>query len=217
MAIIERPSGTPDVGDFTPIPPPRGVGPREALGIFRRPVSTTGWRSWLFTIDHKQLGLLYSVTAFIFFIVGGCEALLIRLQLAQPNGKILSADLYNQMFTMHATTMIFLFVMPMATGLANYFVPLQVGARDVAYPRMNALGYWAFLFGGIFLNTSWFLGGGANGGWFMYAPNSSVMFSPTHGIDFWALGLLITGIASLTGAINLIVTVLNMRAPGMKL
>jgi cytochrome c oxidase subunit 1 len=217
MAIIERPTETPGVGDFTPIPPPRGVGPREALGIFRRPVSTTGWRAWLFTIDHKQLGLLYSVTAFVFFIVGGCEALLIRLQLAQPNGTILSADIYNQMFTMHATTMIFLFVMPMATGLANYFVPLQVGARDVAYPRMNALGYWAFLFGGIFLNTSWFLGGGANGGWFMYAPNSSVMFSPSHGIDFWALGLLITGIASLSGAINLIVTVLNMRAPGMKL
>jgi cytochrome c oxidase subunit 1 len=118
---------------------------------------------------------------------------------------------------MHATTMIFLFVMPMTTALANYLVPLQIGARDVAFPRLNAFGYWTFLFGGIFINTSWFLGGAADGGWFMYAPNSSVPFSPTHGIDFWGLGLQIVGIASLTSAINLIVTVINMRAPGMSL
>jgi cytochrome c oxidase subunit 1 len=177
----------------------------------------SGVWAWLTTTDHKRIGMLYGVSSLVFFVIGGCEALLIRLQLAQPDGTVLSADAYNQMFTMHATTMIFLFVMPMATGLANYFVPLQVGARDVAYPRMNALGYWAFLFGGIFLNTSWFLGGGANGGWFMYAPNSSVLYSPSHGIDFWTIGLLITGIASLSGAVNLIVTVLNMRAPGMKL
>ena len=122
------------------------------------------------------------------------------------------------MFTMHATTMVFLFVMPMAAAFANYFVPLQIGARDVAFPRINAFGFWCFLFGGIFLNTSWFLGGAADGGWFMYAAElASAPFSPSHGIDFWALGLQITGIASLTGAINLIVTVLNMRAPGMKL
>ena len=147
--------------------------------------------------------------------VGGLEALLIRAQLAGPNGTILSADMYNQMFTMHATTMVFLFVMPMAAAFANYFIPLQIGARDVAFPRINAFSFWCFLFGAIFINTSWFLGGAADGGWFMYAPNSSVPFSPTNGIDFWGLGLQITGIASLTGAINLIVTVINMRAPGM--
>ena len=130
---------------------------------------------------------------------------------------MLSASLYNQMFTMHATTMIFLFVMPMAAAWANYFVPLQIGARDVAFPRLNAFGFWCFLFGGIFLNTSWFLGGAADGGWFMYQPNANALFSPTHGVDFWSLGLQITGIASLTGALNLIVTILNMRAPGMNL
>ncbi len=210
MAIIERPVGQMLKG-------PVGVGPRASLGMYRRPVETTGWRSWLFTVDHKQLGLMYGITAFVFFLVGGLEAFLIRLQLAQPNGKILSADAYNQMFTMHATTMVFLFVMPMAAGFANYFVPLQVGARDVAFPRINAFGYWCFLAGGLFLNSSWLLGGAADGGWFMYAPNSSALFSPSHGVDFWALGLQITGIASLTGSINLIVTILNMRAPGMSL
>jgi len=160
---------------------------------------------------------MYGVTAMFFFIVGGIEALLIRLQLAAPNGKVLNADIYNQMFTMHATTMVFLFVMPMAAAFANYFIPLQIGARDVAFPRLNAFGFWAVLFGGIFLNLAWFLGGAADGGWFMYAPNSGPVFSPTHGIDFWVFGLQIAGIASLTGAINLIVTVLNMRAPGMNL
>ena len=191
--------------------------PSSSYGVFRRPVETKGWKSWLFTIDHKKLGIMYGVAALFFFLVGGTEALLIRAQLAGPNGTILSADKYNQMFTMHATTMVFLFVMPMAAAFANYFVPLQIGARDVAFPRINAFGFWCFLFGAIFINTSWFLGGAADGGWFMYAPNSSVPFSPTNGIDFWGLGLQITGIASLTGAINLIVTVLNMRAPGMSL
>ena len=216
MAIIERPAATPALaragGTAATV-----VGPRQALGVFKRPVESTGWRSWFFTVDHKQLGIMYGVVSLTFFVVGGLEALLIRLQLAQPNGKILSADLYNQMFTMHATTMIFLFVMPMAAAFANYLVPLQIGARDVAFPRINAFGFWCFLAGGIFLNTSWVFGGGAQGGWFMYAPNSSRLFSPGHGVDFWAFGLQVTGIASLTGAINLIVTILNMRAPGMKL
>lgn len=111
-----------------------------------------------------------------FFIVGGVEALLIRLQLAAPDGKILSADLYNQMFTMHATTMIFLFAMPMAAAFANYFLPLQLGARDVAFPRLNALGLWLLVAGGLILNSSWFLGGAADGGWFMYSPNSGPVF-----------------------------------------
>ena len=214
MAIIERPSTVPALvgGDA-----PQFVSPSSAYGVFRRPVTTTGWRSWLFTVDHKKLGLMYGVAAMFFFLVGGVEALLIRTQLAAPDNTVLSASLYNQMFTMHATTMVFLFVMPMAAGWANYFVPLQIGARDVAFPRLNAFGFWCFLFGGIFLNTSWFLGGAADGGWFMYQPNANALFSPTHGVDFWSLGLQITGIASLTGALNLIVTVLNMRAPGMSL
>jgi cytochrome c oxidase subunit 1 len=211
MAIIERPAPA------SPVPVPAAVTPASTYGVFRRPVAATGWRSWVFTVDHKKLGIMYGVTAMVFFLVGGIEALLIRLQLAAPEGKILSADAYNQMFTMHATTMVFLFVMPMATAFANYFLPLQVGARDVAFPRINALGFWLLLFGGIFLNSSWLLGGAADGGWFMYAPNSGPVFSPTNGVDFWALGLLITGIASLTSSINLIVTVLNMRAPGMSL
>ncbi len=210
MALIERPATT---GALVPAV----AGPSTTYGVFRRPVETTGWKSWLFTIDHKKLGIMYGVAAMFFFVVGGCEALLIRAQLARNDGTILNADKYNQMFTMHATTMVFLFVMPMAAAFANYFVPLQIGARDVAFPRINAFGFWCFLFGGIFLNTSWLLGGAADGGWFMYAPNSSVPFSPSHGIDFWGLGLQITGIASLTGAINLIVTVINMRAPGMSL
>jgi cytochrome c oxidase subunit 1 len=121
------------------------------------------------------------------------------------------------MFTMHATTMVFLFVMPLASAFANYMMPLQIGARDVAFPRLNALSLWTFVMGGIFINSSWILGGAADGGWFMYAPNSSVPFSPTNGVDFWTLGLLLTGVASQVGAVNLIVTALNMRAPGMTL
>ena len=208
MALIERPRTTGDLA-------PAVATPEATYGAFRRPVQSTGWKSWLFTIDHKKIGIMYGVTAMFFFLVGGLEALLIRAQLAGPDGTILSADKYNQMFTMHATTMVFLFVMPMAAAFGNYFVPLQIGARDVAFPRINAFSFWCFLFGAIFINTSWLLGGAADGGWFMYAPNSSVPFSPTNGIDFWGLGLQITGIASLTGAINLIVTVINMRAPGM--
>jgi cytochrome c oxidase subunit I len=213
MALIERPA----TGTLAPAGTLPTVTPSTSYGVFRRPVHTTGWKSWVFTIDHKKLGIMYGVTAFFFFLVGGVEALLIRAQLAGNNGTILSADKYNEMFTMHATTMIFLFVMPMVAGFANYLVPLQIGARDVAFPRINAFGFWCLLFAGIFLNTSWFLGGGADGGWFMYAPNSTVPFSPSNGIDFWGLGLQIAGIASLTGAINLIVTVINMRAPGMSL
>jgi cytochrome c oxidase subunit 1 len=213
MAIIERPTETPALAGAGGA----AVTPSSSYGYFRRPVQTTGWKSWAFTVDHKKIGIMYGVVAMLFFFVGGFEALLIRAQLAQADGTILSADKYNQMFTMHATTMVFLFVMPLASAFANYMMPLQIGARDVAFPRLNALSLWTFVFGGIFINTSWILGGAADGGWFMYAPNSSVPFSPTHGVDFWVLGLLMTGIASQVGAVNLIVTALNMRAPGMTL
>src|SRR4051812_49218823 len=194
-----------------PAPPP----PEQPL-LLRRPRNITGAASWFTSIDHKKIGVLYGVTAFIFFCVGGAEALLIRLQLAQPNGTILSATQYNELFTMHGTTMIFLVVMPMSSAFMNYLVPLQIGARDVAFPRLNAFSYWVFLLGGVFLYSSFILGGAPNGGWFGYAPNTSIVgYLPGRGTEFWVLGLLILGIASTAGAANLIVTVINMRAPGM--
>jgi cytochrome c oxidase subunit 1 len=211
MAIVERPTA--------PLELTTGAETTTArpMGAFTRPSSTSGWASWLTTVDHKRIGIMYGAAALFFFALGGFEAVLIRLQLAAPGQKLYSADLYNQLFTMHGVTMIFLVVIPLGAAFMNYLMPLQVGARDVAFPRLNAFSFWAFLFGGLFLNTSWFMGGGADGGWFAYAPNTGVTFSPGHGMDFYALGLQITGIASLAGAINLIVTVLNMRAPGMTL
>ena len=210
MALTEeRPLALPAAAD--------GDDDFQPLGVFRRPATTTGWRSWVTTVDHKRIGIMYGVAAFFFFCVGGSEALLIRTQLARPGSDLLSANTYNQVFTMHGVTMVFLVIMPMAAAFANYLLPLQIGARDVAFPRMNAFSLWCFLAAGIFVNTSWFLGGGADGGWFAYAPNTGVVFSPSHGIDFFSLGLLIAGIASLASAVNLTVTVLNMRAPGMDL
>src|SRR5438094_3016987 len=185
--------------------------------LFRRPIQPTGLWNWMTTIDHKKIGLLYSGSAFAFFIVGGIEALILRLQLGGPNGHVVSADVYNQIFTMHGTTMIFLVIMPLSAGMANYLVPLMIGARDVAFPRLNAFGYWVFVIGGLFMYSSFLLGGAPNGGWFGYAPQTTKAFSPGHNIDYWVFGLQILGIASLTGAINLIVTIVNMRAPGMSL
>ena len=192
MAITEeRPLALPSGGQVRPEP---------VLGVFRRPTAKTGWRSWLTTVDHKKIGILYGGASLLFLILAGGAALLIRLQLATPNGTVLDADTYNQVFTMHGTVGIFLVVMPIGAAFANYLIPLQIGARDVSFPRLNAFSFWSFLMGGIFLNTSWFLGGAPDGGWFNYAPNSGVVFSPTHGIDFWNLGLIITGFASLAGA-----------------
>src|ERR687892_1575945 len=208
MAIVERPTAPLELA-------PGAAVTRRPLGAFTRPQATTGWRSWLTTVDHKRIGIMYGAAASVFFLLGGVEALFIRAQLAAPGQELYSADLYNQLFTMHGVTMIFLVIIPIGAAFMNYVMPLQIGARDVAFPRLNAFSLWLFLFGGLFLNTSWFLGGGADGGWFAYAPNTSVPFSPSHGMEFYALGLQITGIASLTGAINLVVTVLNMRAPGM--
>lgn len=188
------------------------------LGVLTRPQANGSWKDWVSTVDHKKIGIMYGVAAIFFFLVGGLEALLIRTQLAFPENGFLSADVYNQIFTMHGVTMIFLFVMPFAAAFANYLIPLQIGARDVAFPRLNALSFWVWLSGAIFLNTSWIAGGGgADCGWFCYSPNSGITFSPTNGVDFYAIGLLITGIASLVSAVNLAVTCLNMRAPGMSL
>ena len=186
---------------------------RRPGGILRRPRATTGAWSWLTTVDHKKIGIMYCATAFIFFLVGGLEALLIRAQLARPDGTVLSADAYNQIFTMHGLTMIFLVVMPLGVGIMNYMIPLMIGARDVAFPRLNAFSYWVFVLGGIFLYSSFILGGAPDGGWFGYAPLNQQL--PSHGMTFYSLGLQILGVASLAGAINFIVTILNMRAPGM--
>ena len=212
MAIIEAP-------DSAPLALPSGgtVAPHQALGVFSRPGQSKGWRSWITSVDHKRVGVLYGASAILFFLIGGMEALLIRLQLVHANGTVLNAAQYNQVFTMHGITMIFLVVMPLGAAFMNYLMPLQVGARDVAFPRLNAFSFWCFLFGGLFLNSSWFLGGAPDGGWFAYAPNTNPIFSPSHGMDFYAIGLLITGIASTVGAINLVVTVINLRAPGMSL
>jgi cytochrome c oxidase subunit 1 len=190
-------------------------------GLFARPRAHSGWWSWVTTVDHKRIGVMYGVTAFLFFLVGGSEALLIRLQLAKPNGTILSAESYNQLFTMHGLTMIFLVVMPLSAAFFNYLIPLMIGARDVAFPRLNAFSYWVFLFGGLFMYSSFVLGGAPNGGWFGYAPLSTqklVGSEPMlHNMTFYALGLLILGIASTVSAVNLAVTIINMRAPGMSL
>src|SRR3989441_1499595 len=187
-------------------------------GIMRRPLAKTGIGSWLTTADHKRVGMLYGYTAFFFFLIGGLEALLIRAQLAGPNGHVLTANQYNTLFTMHGLTMIFLVVMPLSAALFNYFVPIMIGARDVAFPRLNAFSYWTFLSGGLFLYSSFLFGGAPNGGWFGYAPNTSITgYLPGRGTDFWVFGLLLLGIASTAGAVNIVITCLNMRAPGMSL
>jgi len=172
---------------------------------------------WLVTTNHKDIGLLYISASFLFFIVGGVEALVIRLQLAEPNSRVVSPEVYNQIFTMHGTTMIFLFAMPILVGFANYIVPLQLGARDMAFPRLNAMSFWLFLFGGLVLYSSFVLGGAPDAGWFAYAPLTGTDYSPTHGMDFWALGILMTGVGSTLGAINFVVTILNMRTRGMSM
>ncbi|MEN9507549.1 MAG: hypothetical protein RLZZ621_112 [Gemmatimonadota bacterium] len=177
----------------------------------------TGIWSWLTTVDHKRIGALYLITGLFFFVFGGLEAAVIRAQLATPNGKIVSADMYNQLFTMHGTTMIFLAVMPLSAAFFNFLIPLQIGARDVAFPRLNAFSYWIYLLGGIFITAPIFFAVAPDGGWFGYAPLSTKAYSPDINMDFWVLGLQILGISSLAAGFNFITTIINMRAPGMSL
>ena len=185
--------------------------------LLPRPSHPTGIWSWITTIDHKRIGILYGVTAFILFLTGGIEALMMRVQLAAPEQDIVSAEMFNQLFTMHGTTMIFLAIMPMGAAFFNYIIPLQIGARDVAFPRLNAFSYWTFLAGAIMLKMSWFMGGAPNAGWFGYSPITGEIYNPGHGIDFWVVSLQLLGIASLAAAFNFVVTIVNMRAPGMSL
>lgn len=167
---------------------------------------------YLTTVDHKKIGILYIIAGGIFFLMGGIEAILIRIQLAVPDSNFVSAGMFNELMTMHGTTMIFLAAMPLLLGFMNAIMPLQIGARDVAFPFLNALGFWLFFFGGLFLNLSWFTGA-PDAGWTSYASLS--LDSPGHGIDFYALGLQISGFGTLMGGINFLVTIINMRAPGM--
>jgi cytochrome c oxidase subunit 1 len=170
--------------------------------------------SWLVTVDHKRIGILYLATAGLFFVAGGIMALLIRTQLAHANEHFIEGDSYNQLFTIHGTTMIFLVVVPIIAGFANYLVPLMIGARDMAFPRLNAVSYWLFLFAGVILLLSFFAeGGAARGGWTSYPPNS--IYSPGNGQDLWILSLHLLTFASLAGAINFVVTIHNLRTQGM--
>jgi cytochrome c oxidase subunit I len=172
--------------------------------------------SWATTTDHKRIGILYIATSLVFFGAGGILALLMRAQLAQANEHFITRERYNELFTIHGTTMIFLVVVPIFAGLANYLVPLMIGARDVAFPRLNALSYWLFLFGGITLYLSFLAKDGASrSGWYGYPPLSDHAFSPGNGQDLWILSIHLLSISSLAGAINFLATIHNMRAPGM--
>ena len=177
----------------------------------------TGIWSWISTVDHKRIGTMYLWTALFFFLVGGLEATLIRTQLMRPNMGFVSAETYNQLFTMHGTTMVFLAVMPLSAAFFNYLIPLQIGARDVAFPRLNAFSYWVYLLGGIFITVPILFQIAPDGGWFGYAPLTTTQFSAGPNIDFWVIGLQILGVSSLAAAFNFITTIINMRAPGMTL
>jgi cytochrome c oxidase subunit I len=172
------------------------------------------WIDWATTTDHKKIGIMYMVASFVFFCLGGVEALLIRTQLAVPNNTLIVPERYNELVTMHGTTMIFLFMVPMMAGFANYFVPLMIGARDVAFPRLNALSLWLFLFGGIVFYSSLFFQP-PEAGWYSYAPLSTQAFTPSGGQDAWIFLIHLTGLGSVIGAINMYATIVNMRAPGM--
>jgi len=188
----------------------------EAHGVAPAHEKTGLW-SWVTTVDHKRVAILYGIGALFFFLLGGIEALLIRIQLARPDNNFVSPEFYNQLFTMHGTTMIFLAVMPMSQIFFNYIIPLMIGARDVAFPRLNAFGVWVFLLGGLFVNAGFLFNAAPDAGWFGYANLTSTQFSPGLNVDFWMFGLQILGVSSLAAAVNFFVTIINLRAPGMRL
>src|ERR1700690_3512446 len=193
--------------------------PRQPLDTFLERL-----QGWVFTVDHKKLGIMYVVYSIFFLLVGGVEALCLRIQLAFPNNNFLGPATFNRFFTMHGTTMVFLVGMPILFGFANYLIPLMIGARDMAFPRLNAFSFWLTAFGGLLLYYSFIGGSGLYGagnapdvGWFAYAPLTSRAFSPGHSTDFWTLGLLVSGFGSIGTAVNFIATILCMRCPGMTL
>ncbi|HSK23910.1 MAG TPA: cytochrome c oxidase subunit I [Egicoccus sp.] len=180
--------------------------------VFSRPRAEKGFTSWITTTDHKRIGIMYFFTVLVFFTLGGTESGIIRTQLAQAELNVVTPEIYNQVFTMHGLTMVFMVVMPFGAAFFNYLIPLQIGARDVAFPRLNAFSYWMYLFGGIFTYSSFLLGGAPNGGWFGYAPLS---LDSVSNMAFYAIGLQMLGVSSLSAAVNFITTILNMRAPGL--
>jgi cytochrome c oxidase subunit I len=189
--------------------PPR---PKTYDDTFFKPISL-----WLTTTDHKLIGIMYMTTAFIAFVIGGIFALIMRLQLAVPNAKVVDADTYNQLVTAHGTVMIFFFVTIFMTGIANYMVPIMVGARDMAFPRLNLLGFWMIPPSLLLYFAGFFTGGAANAGWTMYPPLSEKAFSPTAGIDFWAFSIALWGLSGIAASVNFLTTILALRAPGMTL
>jgi cytochrome c oxidase subunit I len=188
--------------------------PQVTAHEVERPRQSKRWVDWVLTTDHKKIGIMYLVLTFVFFMLGGVEALLMRLQLSVPNNTLLTSEHYNQLLTLHGTTMIFLFVVPVWAGFANYFLPLMIGARDMAFPRLNALSFWLLALGGVVFYATLFFHP-PSAGWWSYPPLSESLYSPSAGQDAWIFLIHITGISSLLGAINFYVTTVNMRAPGM--
>ncbi len=172
---------------------------------------------WVTTVDHKKIGIMYILMAIFFLVVAGVEALLMRWQLWTPKRDFLPPDFFNQMFTMHGTTMVFFMGMPILIGMGNYVVPLQIGARDMAFPRLNAFGFWVTLFGGLLVYLGFLTGGAPNFGWFAYSPLTERTFARTAAADFWALGLIVAGIGTVAAGVNFVATILAMRCPGMAL
>ncbi len=182
-------------------------------GIF----SANGLLQWISTVDHKLIGIMYLWTGVLFLVVGFIEALIMRMQLIRPNNALITPEVYDQIFTMHGTTMIFLVLTPLLIGLATYLLPLMIGANEMAFPRLNAFSFWTFLFGGLLLYFSFFAGGAPNAGWFSYAPLSEKFYSFSPGVDYWALSILLMGIGTIGAALNFIVTTLTMRTKGLAL
>src|SRR5438045_3023682 len=189
----------------------------QRLEPIRTPPWTAVLHEWVVTVDHKKIGLMYVLMAIVFLIIAGCEALAFRVQLFYPRNTFLGPDAFNQLFTMHGTTMVFFVGMPLLIGIGNYLVPLMIGARDMAFPRLNALGFWTSFFGGLLVYFSFATGGAPAIGWFAYAPLTERTFARTTATDFWALGLIVSGIGTLAAGVNFIATILGMRAPGMAL
>jgi cytochrome c oxidase subunit 1 len=176
---------------------------------------TTALHEWVTTVDHKKIGIMYVVMAIVFLIIGGAEAVAMRFQLLWPESQAVPPDVFNQLMTMHGTTMIFFVAMPILAGIANYVIPLQIGTRDMAFPRLNAFAFWVTLFGGALAYFSFATGGAPAIGWFAYSPLTEKTFSRGPATDFWILGLLVNGVGSLAGAVNIITTVVSLRCPGM--
>ncbi len=178
---------------------------------------TAALHDWVTTVDHKKIGIMYILMAVVFLVIGGIEAILMRWQLFYPRNTVLGPDVFNQLFTIHGTTMVFMMGMPILIGMGNYLVPLMIGARDMAFPRLNAMGFWATLFGGLLVYSSYLTGGAPAIGWFALAPLTENTFARSAATDLWALGLIVNGVGTIAGGVNFIATILGMRAPGMQL